>query len=200
MDDERGAVPDEVRPVVWAGLKPSVEGGGDTQEGAGEPPAGEPGLEAVGRVAERLALAAVLATSLSSALGQPPRTDLVGLPEPTPIVRTFESMEEGDVDPADDEAEDETSRRRRLLRLLRMLALALLLVASLVIGTLKGCASCAVSPFLLPGGEQREEVAADGEGTAGEREGQAGDAVADGEGATGEQRQGQAEEVAPPRN
>ena len=59
-----------------------------------------------------MALSAALATTLSAALAEPPNTDLMSLPEATPIVLVLE--EEAEPEPPHEEAEaDEEGDRQR---------------------------------------------------------------------------------------
>ena len=115
-------------------------------------------LGSVGRTAEKVALAAVVATSLSAALSEPPRADLMTLPEPTPIVRLVDPELEASLDAQEDQVDESASRRKRLLRLLRMLAVAVLLAASVLFGALKGCAGLLAAPLLPHDEEQQEQT------------------------------------------
>ena len=165
-DDDATWTDGEEGPVVWAGLADAVASASqpaDTDI--------DVDLAKVGKVAEGVVVSAVLATSLASALSEPPRSDLMSLPDPTPIVRTLESFEDEEPPVPDDDDDDEASRRReRLLRLLRLLALAIFLALSLAFGALKGCASCAAT-FVAPVPEEQE--AFDDEAEEGAEEGSA---------------------------
>ena len=106
------------------------------------------------------ALSIMLATSLASALSVPPNTDLVTLPDPTPIIQVYEPPVEEEVLPEDDEeSPSEESLLRKLLRILKYLLIALLVTGAIVFGALKGCASCA-GPVVAPTDEpeQQEQV------------------------------------------
>lgn len=102
----------------------------------------------------KVAASAVLATSLAAVLSEPPRADLVSLPEPTPLVQIYNPYAD-DVEPAENDEDDaESTRRRRILKLLRVLAVALLLTGCILFGALKGCASCTA---LLPPATQEQD-------------------------------------------
>lgn len=114
-------------------------------------------LDTMGRTAIKLAAAAVVATSLASALAEPPHTELMSLPTPTPIVRIYQPFDE-DIVPDEDEQEDESSSRwRRLLKALKYLLVALALVASLALGLLKGCAGIAGGLLLPPAEDEQQQ-------------------------------------------
>lgn len=116
--------------------------------------------EHAAKVAGQVAAATVLATSLTAVLSEPPRADLITLPEPTPIVQIYNPYPD-EVEPAETEEDDtESNRWKRLLKILRMLAVALLIAASIAFGLLKGCASCSAG-FLLPPDEPPQEEQAD---------------------------------------
>lgn len=123
------------------------------------PDTGAPSLDHkhIAQVAGRVAASAVLATSLTAALTEPPRADLMSLPEPTPIVEIYNPYVD-DVEPAEDEEDDtESNRWRRILRLLRYLAVALLLAGSIAFGMLKGCAGCSAGLLMPPDDPPQEE-------------------------------------------
>ncbi len=103
------------------------------------------------------ALSVMLATSLVSALSVPPNTDLVTLPQPTPIVQQYDPPVEEEALPADDEeAPSEESLWRKLLRVLKYLLIALLVVGVIAFGALKGCASC-TGPLAAPVQDEQQE-------------------------------------------
>lgn len=105
---------------------------------AGSSDASTSALGAAGKVA----LSAMLATSLAGVLNQPPRKDLMTLPDPVPIVRVLEQPQ---VAPAVDVDEDEDKARERLkriLKILKFLLAALALCAAVTFALLKGCSSC----------------------------------------------------------
>lgn len=113
-------------------------------------------LEGAGRTVVKVAASTVVATTLASTLAQPPRAELITLPEPTPIVQLYEAFDE-DADPDEDEEQDEsTSRWRLLLRVIKYLLVALALVASLLFGVLKGCAGI-TGGLLIPHDDERQE-------------------------------------------
>lgn len=117
-------------------------------------------LDAMGRTAIKVAASAVVATSLASALAEPPHIELMSLPAPTPIVRVYEPYDD-DLVPDEDEQDDESSSRwRRLLKLLKYLVVALALAASITLGMLKGCAGIAGGLLLPPAEEEQQEQAA----------------------------------------
>ena len=111
--------------------------------------------------AGRVAASAVLATSLVAALSEPPKAELVTLPEPTPIVQIYSPYVD-DVEPAEDDEDDESSRWRTILKILRFLAIALLLAAGIAFGALKGCAGCSAA-LLVPDDPPQLEQADEGE-------------------------------------
>lgn len=108
--------------------------------------------------AGKVALSMLAATSLTAALAEPPRTDLMTVPEPTPIVMVLDETEdEAPKDLVEEQGEDEKQRLRRILRLLRLLIVALLLTAAIVFGVLKGCASCTATVLAPDEQEQQEQ-------------------------------------------
>ncbi|MBR3235361.1 MAG: hypothetical protein IKG11_07075 [Atopobiaceae bacterium] len=113
-------------------------------------------LEQIGRQTVKVAAAAVVATSIASALAEPPHIELMSLPEPVPIVQVYQSYDD-DIIPDEDEDEDKlASRLRRLLKAIKYLLMALALVAGILLGTLKGCAGIA-GGLLLPPAEQEQQ-------------------------------------------
>lgn len=129
------------------------------------------------KTAGQVAAAAVLATSLTAVLSEPPRADLVTLPEPVPIVQTYNPYLD-DVEPDESEEDDEESSRwKRVLKLLRMLAVALLVTAGLFLGALKGCASCSAG-LLLPPDEPPQEQSAEEQGDEADKPAEAATTVA----------------------
>lgn len=112
-------------------------------------------IDEVGRTTVKIAASAVLATTLASALAEPPRADLMSLPEPTPIVQMYQAVDD---DPIDDEDETDESQNkwRRLLRILKYLMVVLALTGAVLLGVLKGCAGLVAVP-LLPGDDDRQE-------------------------------------------
>lgn len=112
----------------------------------------------VGKAAATAAMSTLLAASLVGALSEPPNTDQMILPEPTPIVLVLQDEEpEEPVPEPDTDADEQNARWKRLLKLLRWLLIAALLVAMLVFGALKGCASCSAGLLLPEGDEQQQE-------------------------------------------
>ena len=113
--------------------------------------------EHIAKVAGRVAASALLATSLTAALTEPPRADLITLPEPTPIVQVYNPYVD-DVEPAEDDEDDtESNRWRRILRILKYLAVALLLAGSIAFGLLKGCVGCSAGLLMPPDDPPQEE-------------------------------------------
>lgn len=111
----------------------------------------------VGAAVGTAAASAVLATSLVAALGEPPDVEMISLPEPVPIVQQHVV---DDDDPDDDEDRRETSqasRWQRILRMLTYLLVALLLVAAILLGALKGCVGLAGPLFLSPSDSEQEQ-------------------------------------------
>ena len=113
-------------------------------------------LEKAGKTAVKVAASTVVATTLVSALAEPPHAEMMSLPEPTPIVQIYQAVDDEPVPDEDDETEDKTSRWRRLLRVLKLLLVALTLVGAVVFGVLKGCAGI-VGVTLLPSSDERQE-------------------------------------------
>ena len=112
-------------------------------------------LEDIGRKTAKVAASAVLASTLVGALSEPPDTNLIKLPEPVPIVQQYNVVDDDD-DVDDDKKKDtRTSRWSRLLQLLKYLIIALIFVATLLLGVLKGCAAVLSAP-LLPGEDEQQ--------------------------------------------
>ena len=101
-------------------------------------------------------LSLMLATSLASALSVPPRTDLMTLPQPTPIVQQYEPPVEEALPVDDEEAPEKESIWRKVLRILKYLLIALLVVGAIMLGALKGCVSCA-GPLAAPVQDEQQE-------------------------------------------
>ena len=109
------------------------------------------------RKAGHAAMSVVLATSLASALSTPPNTDLVTLPEPTPIVQQYEPPVEEEVLPEEDEeAPSKEPFWKKLLRVLKYLLIAVLIVGTIVLGAVKGCTSCTGS-LVAPTEESQQD-------------------------------------------
>ena len=115
-------------------------------------------LDRIGRTAVKVAASTVLASSLVSALGEPPHVEQMTLPEPVPIVRQYQVIDEDVVADQDEDADATESRWRRLLRLLKYLLVALLLAGTVLLGALKVCAGI-VGATLAPDDECQEESA-----------------------------------------
>lgn len=113
-------------------------------------------LEEIGRTTVKVAASTVVATTLVGALSEPPRADMITLPEPVPIIQLYQ-IEDDVVPDEDEETTDQESRLKRLLRLLRYLAIALALAAAIIFGALKGCAGIAGGLLLPPDDEQQEQ-------------------------------------------
>lgn len=116
-------------------------------------------LEQVGRTTVKVAASAVLASTLASALAQPPHAEMMSLPEPTPIVQMYQAVDDDPLDDEEDEQDESQSRWRRILKVLKLLFVALALVGTIALGVLKGCAGIAGSLLLPPGDERQEESA-----------------------------------------
>ncbi|MBR1829155.1 MAG: hypothetical protein IJ781_06545 [Atopobiaceae bacterium] len=120
---------------------------------------GTPSLDAeqLAKTAGRVAASALLATSLTAALTEPPRADLITLPEPTPIVQVYNPYAD-DIEPAEEDEDDsESNRWRRILRIMKYLAVALLLAGSIALGLLKGCVGCSAGLLAPPDDPPQEE-------------------------------------------
>ena len=113
-------------------------------------------LDDVGKAAVKVAASAVLATTLVGALNEPPRTDLMSLPEPVPIIQMYEVVEDDGIADEDDQEDVSKEKWRKILRMLRYLLLALALVAAIAFGALKGCAGV-VAGTLPPANEEQEQ-------------------------------------------
>ena len=156
MDEELRPAAEEVVEATNASVGAVEDVAAEAKAASGPLATAEHAAKAAGKVAA----AAVLATSLTAVLSEPPRTELITLPEPTPIVQIYNPYVD-DVEPEETEEDDaESNRWRRILKLLRMLAVALLIAASLAFGLLKGCASCSAG-FLLPPDDPPQEEQAD---------------------------------------
>lgn len=113
-------------------------------------------LDEMGRSVVKVAASAVVATSLVSALQEPPRPELMSLPEPTPIVQMYEAFDEDPVPDEDDEQDETVSRWRRLLKVLKLLMIVLALAGSIALAVLKGCTGILAAPS-VPDNEQEEQ-------------------------------------------
>lgn len=165
VDNEEGfTFDDDAEPVVWAGLQGSVNASAACDD---EDVNLDLDFDRVGTVAKRAVLSAALATSLTSEFADVPHNSYATLPESVPIVRTLDSFDDDDPDTdeeQDEEEEDEASeRRRRLLELLKMLAIAVLIALTLLVGALKGCASCTAGSLVAPPSEEEQEEQAEEE-------------------------------------
>ena len=93
----------------------------------------------LGKTTGKVALSAALATSLAAALQEPPNTDLMSLPEATPIVRVLEDEKPEVAPPEEDiEVDEAKERRQRLLKMLKYLLIALFLLGALLFGAMQG--------------------------------------------------------------
>ena len=126
-------------------------------------------LDKMGQTTVKLAASAVVASSLVSALAEPPHAELITLPEPTPIVRVYQDYDDDVIPDEDDETDESTSRWRRLLKALKYLLIALALVGSILLGALKGCAGISTGLLLPHDDEQQQEQAAHSNDTEDER-------------------------------
>ncbi|MBP3894525.1 MAG: hypothetical protein J6D34_10870 [Atopobiaceae bacterium] len=113
-------------------------------------------LDQFGETAVKVAASAVLATTLVGALNEPPRTDLMTLPEPVPIIQVYEPVEDDGIADEDDQDDASKERWRRILRLLKYFLVALALVASILFGALSGCAG-AVAGTLFPSNDHQQQ-------------------------------------------
>ena len=115
-------------------------------------------LEEIGKKTVKVAASAVVATTLVGALAEPPNTDLMSLPEPTPIVQMYQAIDDDPLPDEDDEQDESQSRWKRILKALRYLLVALALVAGILFGALKGCAGLLAAPLLPHDEEQQEQT------------------------------------------
>lgn len=113
-------------------------------------------LDQIGRATVKVATSAVLATTLASALAEPPHAEMITLPEPVPIVQMYQAPDEDPLVDEDDEQDKRVSRWRRLLKVLKYLLVALMFVGTLALGILKGCAGV-VGTLLLPDDDKQQE-------------------------------------------
>ena len=113
----------------------------------------------LGKTAGKVALSAALATTLSAALAEPPNTDLMSLPDATPIVLVLE--EEAEPEPPHEEAEvdEDDLRRQRFRKMLKYLIIGLFLLAALLFGALKGCSACTATALLPHDDPEQEQQA-----------------------------------------
>ena len=115
----------------------------------------------LGKTAGKVALSAALATTLSAALAEPPNTDLMSLPEATPIVLVLEEEAEPEPPHEEAEADEDDLRRQRFRKMLKYLIIGLFLLAALLFGALKGCAACTATALLPPDDPKQEQQAED---------------------------------------
>ena len=123
----------------------------------------------LGKTAGKVALSAALATTLSAALAEPPNTDLMSLPEATPIVLVLEEEAEPEPPHEEAEADEDDLRRQRFRKMLKYLIIGLFLLTALLFGALKGCSACTATALLPhddPEQEQQAEEQQDDAGTA----------------------------------
>ena len=113
-------------------------------------------LDQFGKAAVKVAASTVLATTLVGALNEPPRTDLMSLPEPVPIIQLYEVVEDDGIADEDDQEDASKERWRRILKMLKYLLVALALMASILFGVLSGCAG-AVAGTLFPSNERVQQ-------------------------------------------
>jgi hypothetical protein len=116
-------------------------------------------LDWVGRTTVKVAASTVLATTLVGALSEPPNTDLMTLPEPTPIVQMYQAVDDDPIPDEDDEDDESAQRWQRVLKILKMLFVALALAGTIAFGALKGCAGI-VGTLALPGDDEQQEQSA----------------------------------------
>lgn len=114
-------------------------------------------LEDMGRVAVKVAASTVVATSLASALAEPPHAEAMTLPEPVPIVRQYQAFDDDLIPDEEDEQDEGTSRWRRALKMLKYLLVALATAAAVVFGALKGCAGIAGGVLAPPSDDDQQE-------------------------------------------
>ena len=106
--------------------------------------------------------------NLSAALAEPPNTDLMALPEATPIVLVLEEEAEPEPPHEEAEADEDDLRRQRFRKMLKYLIIGLFLLAALLFGALKGCSACTATALLPhddPEQEQQAEEQQDDAGT-----------------------------------
>ena len=115
-------------------------------------------LDQFGKAAVKVAASTVLATTLVSALNEPPRTDLMTLPDPVPIVYVLDDLEDDGIADEDEQDDEKQSRWIRLLKILKYLLVVLALAATLALAVLKGCVGLATVPLMPHEDEQQEQV------------------------------------------
>lgn len=111
----------------------------------------------IGKVAAHAALSTAMAASMSAALSEPPDASVMDLPEPVPIVRTLEEMDpepEVQAPLVEDQEEIAARRREQLLKFLRYALIVVALLATVVFGAMKGCASCTAKTLMAPPPDQ----------------------------------------------
>ncbi|MBR2789793.1 MAG: hypothetical protein IKD70_04150 [Eggerthellaceae bacterium] len=95
--------------------------------------------------AGRVAVAAALATTLSAGVAP----DKVHLPDPTPIVHVIDfAADQPAPDQPADQATDQKSAWKKILKYAVMAVAALLMMGALLLGAVKGCAGTLALPFL----------------------------------------------------
>ena len=121
-------------------------------------------LREAGKVASHAALSAAMAATMSAALSAPPDPRVITLDEPVPIVQMYEAPKEETHIPQEDQAELRRERLRRILRMIRWALVAIFLIAAVVFGLLRGCASCSAGILAPP--PQEEEGSGSAAGSA----------------------------------
>lgn len=116
----------------------------DGSEGMVEPLRSSNALDEVKGVADaagKTVVAAALAGAVASGAAAV-TPDKIHLPDPAPIVQTADQGVDLPDSSVDDQAQKKTSAWKSIFKILKYALLALLFVAGIVFGIMKGCASC----------------------------------------------------------
>ncbi len=153
---EAKATPEDmtsVIPPVWA-AESDTKPAADTASTQGADPL---------KVAERVAVATALTATLAAG---PVAPEQIQLSEPVPIVQVIDfAADQPSADlPADDQATDRHAALRKVLKAIALVLAALLTVAGLVFGAIKGCAGQLTGPDVDQ--EQQQEQVAEGDSPA----------------------------------
>lgn len=108
------------------------------------------------KIASKVAVAAVLATTLTTTPIDP---DQVQLPQVTPIVQVYQAP--NDQPPAaadDDDADQKSTTWQKILKILKYALIVLLLAGGVVFGAIKGCAALTGSVALPGDNDQQVQV------------------------------------------
>jgi dihydrodipicolinate synthase/N-acetylneuraminate lyase len=82
----------------------------------------------------------------------------MSLPEPTPIVQMYQAVDDDPIPDEDDDEAEKAKRWARILKILKMLFVALALAGTIAFGALKGCAGLLAAPLVPHDEEQQEQT------------------------------------------